>query len=104
MSEKAETCFVLPLREAVAHFARRNTRSTDAKMGGSDNGNAHTSIDIGADFAAGFFPLLGEQGDYFLGKILASSPRRPSADTTNGEKCLRCSRQAPRYFFFFSRS
>jgi hypothetical protein len=25
MSEKAETCFVLPLREAVAHFARRNT-------------------------------------------------------------------------------
>jgi hypothetical protein len=29
MSEKAETCFVLSLREAVAHFARRNTRSTD---------------------------------------------------------------------------
>jgi hypothetical protein len=48
MSEEAETCFVLPLREAVAHFARQNTRSTDAKMGCSDNGNAHTSINIAA--------------------------------------------------------
>jgi hypothetical protein len=54
MSEKAETCFVLPLREAVAHFARRNTRSTDAKMGCSDNGNdAHTSINVAADFRVG---------------------------------------------------
>jgi hypothetical protein len=53
VSEKAETCFVLPLREAVAHFARRNARSTDAKMGCSDNGNAHTSIDIAADFRVG---------------------------------------------------
>jgi hypothetical protein len=62
-SKKAETCFVLPLREAVAHFARRNTRSTDAKMGCSDNGNAHTSIlDIAADFRVGFLPLLGEHG------------------------------------------
>jgi hypothetical protein len=42
MSEKAKSCFVLPLREAVAHFARRNARSTDTKMGCSDNGNAHT--------------------------------------------------------------
>jgi hypothetical protein len=62
MSEEAETCCVLPLREAVAHFARWNTRSTDAKMGCSDNGNAHTSIDIAADFRAGFLPLLGEHG------------------------------------------
>jgi hypothetical protein len=62
MSEKAETCFVLPLREAVVHFARRNTRSTDAKMGCSDNGNAHTSINIAADFGVGFLPLLGEHG------------------------------------------
>jgi hypothetical protein len=56
--EEAETCFVLPLREAVAHFARRNARSTDAKkMGCSDNGNAHTtSIDMAADFRVGFLP------------------------------------------------
>ena len=33
MSEEAEACcFVLPLREAVAHFALRNTRSTDAEL------------------------------------------------------------------------
>jgi hypothetical protein len=63
VSKKAETCFVLPLREAVAHFARRNARFTDTKMGCSDNGNAHTSIDIAADFSrAGFLPLLGEHG------------------------------------------
>jgi hypothetical protein len=59
MSEKAETCFVLPLREVVAHFARRNARSKDAWMGCSDNGNTHTSIDIAADFGAGFLPLVG---------------------------------------------
>jgi hypothetical protein len=62
VSKKAETCFVLPSREAVAHFARRNTRSSDAKMSCSDNGNAHTSIDIAADFRVGFLPLLGEHG------------------------------------------
>jgi hypothetical protein len=63
MSEKAETCFVLPLREAVAHFGRRNVRSTDdAKMGSSNNGNAHTSIVTVADSGLGFLPLLGEHG------------------------------------------
>jgi hypothetical protein len=65
VSKKAETCFVLPLREAVAHFARRNTRSTDAKMGCSDNGNAHASIDMAPDFRAGFLPLLSEHGGQF---------------------------------------
>jgi hypothetical protein len=64
-SEKAETCFVLPLREAVAHFARRNTRSTDTQIGCSDNGNTHTSIDIAADLGAGFLPLRGEHGGKF---------------------------------------
>jgi hypothetical protein len=62
MSEKAQTCFVLPLREAVAHFARGNTRSSDTKMCFSDNGNTHTSIGIAADFRVGFLPLLGEHG------------------------------------------
>jgi hypothetical protein len=66
MSEEAEAwCFVLPLREApVAHFARWNTRSTDidTQMGGSDHGNAHTSIDIAGNFGAGFLPHLGEHG------------------------------------------
>ena len=56
------------LREAVAHYARRNMSSTDAAevVGSSDDDNAapHTSIDISpANFGAvGFLPLLGESG------------------------------------------
>ena len=30
-SEESEACFVLPVREAVAHFARRNTRSMETE-------------------------------------------------------------------------
>jgi hypothetical protein len=50
---------VLPL------FINQNAkdRKMDAKMGCSDNGNAHTSIDIAADFRViGVHPLLGEHG------------------------------------------
>ena len=36
MAEEAKTCFVLPLREAVAHFARRDSRSAETEVGGSD--------------------------------------------------------------------
>jgi hypothetical protein len=64
MLEKAETCFVLPLQEAVVHFSRQNVRSTDtAEMGaGSDNGDTHMSIDAATCFGAGFLPLLGKNG------------------------------------------
>jgi hypothetical protein len=86
LSEEAQTCFVLPRREAVAHFARRNTGSTpDAEMGGSDNGDAHASNEMRS-------------------KILTFSPRRPFTDTTNEEKCRRRSRQTRRHFNSFSRS
>jgi hypothetical protein len=34
----------------------------------------------------------------------ASRPINPSVETTKGVKCLRCSRQDCKYFFFFSRS
>jgi hypothetical protein len=61
-SEETEACFVLPLREPVSHFARRNTRSTETEVGSSDDGNAHTGIDISANFGVGFLPLLGEPG------------------------------------------
>jgi hypothetical protein len=58
--QDAETCFVLPLQEAVAHFVRRNARSTGAEMGGrSHNGDAHASIDA---VKAGFLLFLGEHG------------------------------------------
>jgi hypothetical protein len=59
-------CFVLPpLREAVAHFARRNARSTDTEMGSSDDGDTHTCIDIAANFGVGILPLLGKHGGPF---------------------------------------
>jgi hypothetical protein len=39
-----EACFVLSLREqAVAHFARLNTRSTEIEVGSSDEGDDHTT-------------------------------------------------------------
>jgi hypothetical protein len=32
LSEEAEGCFVLPLRQAAAHFACRNARSAESEM------------------------------------------------------------------------
>jgi hypothetical protein len=62
-SEEAKTYFVLPaLREALAHFARRNTRSTDTEMGGSDDDNAHSRTKISTNLGVGFLPLRCEQG------------------------------------------
>ena len=50
-SNGSEACFfVLSLREAVAHSARRNTRSMEIEMGISDDSNAHTGIAISASF------------------------------------------------------
>ena len=66
-SEESETCFVLPLRKAIAHFARWGARSTETEMGGSDNGSAHAGTDKSADFGAGFPPLLlGEPERQFI--------------------------------------
>ena len=48
-----------------AHFALRNTRSTDAEVRSSDDGDAHTSVGISsANFGEGFLQLLGEPGKY----------------------------------------
>jgi hypothetical protein len=41
LTDQAESGFVLPLREAFAHFARRDARSAETEMGSSDYGNAH---------------------------------------------------------------
>jgi hypothetical protein len=46
----------------------------------------------------------GSGADGFFSNVFASLTRRPSAETKNREKRQRCSRQAPRHFFFFSRS
>ena len=46
--QEAKACCVFPspLREAVAHFAHQNARSTNAVVSGSDNGIAHASADL----------------------------------------------------------
>jgi hypothetical protein len=62
MSEEAEACFVLPLREAAANFACRNARSAEAEMGGSNDGNTRASIDTSTDIGTGFLPLFSQQG------------------------------------------
>jgi hypothetical protein len=68
MSEEAEACFVLPLREASAHFACRNARSAEAEMGrGSNDGNTHASIDMThTDLGIKFLPFSNKQGGRFL--------------------------------------
>ena len=48
------------MRKAIAHFARRNARSTETDMGVSDNGNAHTRIDKSAYFGVRCVLLLGK--------------------------------------------
>ena len=50
--EDAEACIVLALREAVAPFPRRNTRTTktDRWLAPPDDGDDHTSIGISTSF------------------------------------------------------
>jgi hypothetical protein len=71
-----------------------------------NDGSAHASIDISTNLGIGFLPFFSKQGgaECFFNKVLAFLPRRPSVDTTKGEKSRRCSRRGSRYFFFFSRS
>ena len=66
MAEEAEACFVLPLREAAAHFTCRNARSAEPEMGSSNDGNTHSSIDISTDLGIGFLPFLSKQDGEFL--------------------------------------
>jgi hypothetical protein len=43
MLEQAKACSVLPLREAVAHSARRSAKSTDAEVGAMQNTDSGAS-------------------------------------------------------------
>jgi hypothetical protein len=48
MTEEAEACFVLPLREAAAHFACRNAKSAEApEMGGSNDSSRLFALGTG---------------------------------------------------------
>ncbi len=59
MSEEAEACFVLPLREAITHFTSRDLGPSEAEVGSSAYGNAHASTDVATNLQVGFFPFLG---------------------------------------------
>jgi hypothetical protein len=95
MSEKAEACFVLPLREAAAHFDCRNARSAEAEMGGSNDGTLIRALTCLQTWGIGFLPFFSKQG----GKLLQQSVGFSAEETIR-----RCPRQASRCFFFSSRS
>jgi hypothetical protein len=59
--KQAKVGFILTLREAVAHFARQDSRPAETEVGGSDYGHAHLSIDVSTNLRVGFLPLLGKQ-------------------------------------------
>jgi hypothetical protein len=59
--KQAKAGFILPLREVVAHFARRDSRPAETEVGGSDYGNAHSSTEVSANLRVGFLRLLGKQ-------------------------------------------
>jgi hypothetical protein len=62
MTDQAKSGFVLPLWEVLAHFSCWNMRSVETEMDGSDEGDAHSSIDVSTDFRVlGFLLLLGKQ-------------------------------------------
>jgi hypothetical protein len=50
----------------------------------------------------GFSHFSARNTDSFLSKVPDLLPSKPSVDATKGERCRRYSRQASRYFFFFS--
>jgi hypothetical protein len=56
MTEEAETCCVLPLRE-TAHLAGWDARASQAEVSGSDDGNAHTSVDIATHVRVRLLPF-----------------------------------------------
>jgi hypothetical protein len=102
MSDKAETCFVLPLREAVAHLPVGIRDPRIQRWVVLPMAILIRALTWSYTSEQGFSQFSASMADSFLSKILASSPRRPSVDTTNGEICRRCSRQqAPRCCFFF---
>ncbi len=55
--EEAEACFALPLR-TTAHPTGRDSRASEAEVSGSNNGNAHTSIDKATHLGVRLLPFL----------------------------------------------
>jgi hypothetical protein len=94
MSEAPEATFVLPLQEVAAHFASWNARSTEAEMGGSDNGNACLSIAMSTELGTGFLPFFREPGGKFLQQSVGFIAKETICRHHHeGGKCGCCSRQ-----------
>ena len=59
-AEQTKTSLIFPERERSADLGRRDTRSTDAPMGGTQDGKAHLSTHIRAHNGIWSLPLFSE--------------------------------------------
>jgi hypothetical protein len=67
MSKQAKACFVVPLWEAIAHFTRWDLGPSEAEVGSSVYGNAHSSIDVvSTNLRVRILPFLGKKGRQLL--------------------------------------
>jgi hypothetical protein len=86
MSEEAEACFVLPLREAAAHFACRNARSVEEEMDALTMATLMQALTCPQTWEQGFSHFSASKAESVFNKVLASLSRRPFVDTTKEEK------------------
>jgi hypothetical protein len=72
---------------------------------GNGNGNTHTRFDKATHNQILLVPFSERMLESRrMKKVVASLPRSPSVDTTNGVKWCRCLRHGSRYLRFFSHS
>jgi hypothetical protein len=50
-----------PLRTTMAHLTGRDTRTSQTAVSGSDNGNAHLSVDIATHDRVRLLPLFSQE-------------------------------------------
>ena len=59
--EKAEACCILPLG-TTAHTTSGDARTSETEVSGSDDGNAHTSVDIATHLGVRLIPFRSDEG------------------------------------------
>ncbi len=101
-SKQSETRAAFPLWASDADLVHGDSTPLSAQMGCTKDGYAQASIKVPTYFGVGTLPFCGDFAARRLEKMVASRPSRPSTEKMKGVKCRRLSRQAPRYFRFFS--
>jgi hypothetical protein len=76
----------IPTGVTIVYTTGWDTGTSQAEVCGSDNGNAHASIDRATSFRVRLSHFRPNMMDSFFSKVFASSPKRPSVETTNGVK------------------